>query len=348
MRAPPAILRRKSIRRALPVLPSLPQRRRRRAPRGGRARATLLYGIALFLLVQIGASIALDHFGRPVRFAELDALLGRFARANHPDIVFLGSSRFLGGIAADGIARELHRDPDQVFNAAVTGGDAITQEYVLAELLGRGARPRVVVIEVGPDTLNHRTYWYRYHVARQWTWLDVPTYLTDMIALHDAGSVALTRLLPLYYFRSLLLAGSPGVLPAPRTAADFASANEMSRPESFALSERGISAVENMLRDYRTGGRTGAALDRLLERCKTVGAQVILVGVPVTSAYRSAIPPQVDAAYQAFVAGLVRKHGCRFVDFRDRVPDALFEDVHHLSAAGACHFTRLLAKEVLD
>ena len=117
-------------------------------------------------------------------------------------------------------------------------------------------------------------------------------------------------------------------------------------PEQRFLSDGGVAHAKMMLEDFRTGGLTAAALERLLARCDAIGARVLLVGVPVTSVFRSTYTSEIDAGYRAYVAELVRTHGCRFVDYRGRLPDGLFLDVHHLSAEGGRQFSRLLARDV--
>jgi hypothetical protein len=325
--------------------------RQRRSRRGRRARLAFSWTAAAFLAVQLGAGIVLDQVGLPFRFAEASAVVDRLSRESSPDVIFLGSSRFLGGVAIDEIARCSGRRPETMLNAAVTAGDVIAADLILNRLLERGARPKLVVIEVSPDTLNHRTYWLRYHITRQLTWADVPRYAGDIIEIGHAGTLLLSRFVPLYYYRHQLVppistvveqakpvqvAGVGDVAPSPLTA------------EQLTLSRLGVSHAMTMLEDYHTGGLTAEALERLLNRCDAIGARVLLVGAPVTAACRSAYVPEIDAAYRDFLAGMMGRHGCRFVDYRDRLPDDRFVDVHHLSRLGARDFSRLLAREVSD
>jgi hypothetical protein len=316
-----------------------------------RARAGVVWGVGLFLLLQLAAGIMIDRFGLSLRFAEVNGVLAKLSAGADPQVVFLGSSRFLGGVATDEIARSTGRRPETVLNAAVTAGDVIAADFVLMQLLERGARPTLVVLEVSPDTLNHRTYWLRYHLVRQLTWADVPRYVGDVIALREMGTLLLSRLLPLYYYRQAMLANAPQ-LPRPRhlapgnDAAGLLSIPSLS-PEQLAISRQGVTHARQMLEDFHIGGRTAEALERILSRCDSIGTKVLLVGAPVTSAFRTAYTPEIDAAYHAYLDDVVRKHGCRFLDYRDRVPSALFEDAHHLSAEGSRYFSRLLAREAL-
>lgn len=333
------------------TLPALRRFRRMRGRPSRRARATFAWGIALFLFVQLSAGVVLDRFGLPLRFAEASAVVEQFSAEANPEVIFLGSSRFLGGVAADEVARCSGRRPGSVLNAAVTAGDVIAADLMLDRLVERGARPRLVVIEVSPDTLNHRTYWLRYHITRQLTWADVPRYAGDIIEIGDVGTLLLSRMVPLYYFRHHMVPPGTAVAERPKPlqlgpAGDHPPAPAPLTPEQLAVSKQGASHALMMLEDFHTGGLTGEALERVLQRCDAIGARVLLVGVPVTSACRSTYTPEIDAAYRDLLAGVVRKHGCRFVDYRDRLPDSLFIDVHHLSVEGGRHFSRLLAPEV--
>lgn len=313
-----------------------------------RARAGLLWGVCAFFVVQLAAGILLDLFGLPLRFGEATAVLDKLA---DPEVIFLGSSRFLGGVAVDEMARRTNRPPNAVLNAAVTAGDVISADFILAQLLDRGALPKLVVVEVSPDTLNHRTYWFRYHVIRQFTWADVPRYIVDVVALRETGTLLLSRLLPLYYYRQRMR----GDIATPSRARELAVSGDADdgcpipslTPERFAISQGGVAHAREMLKDFHIGGQPTEALERMLNRCHAIGADVLLVGAPVTSSFRTAYTPEIDVAYHIYLAEVVRQHGCRFIDYSDRVPDGFFEDAHHLTAEGSRYFSRLLAREAL-
>ena len=237
-------------------------------------------------------------------------------------------------MATDEIARGTGRRAEVVLNAAVTGGDVIAADFVLAQMLDRGARPTLVVLEVSPDTLNHRTYWLRYHVIRQFTWRDVPRYAGDMIALRDTGTLLLSRLLPLYYHRQSMLAG---VAPAPpaRQLASGSGAGVLPSvpslsPEQLALSRAGVAHARLMLRDFHIGGRPAEALERILCRCDSIGARVLLVGVPVTAAFRTAHAGD-RRRLSCLLDDVVRRHGCCLSTIATACR-RFFVDVHHLSA----------------
>jgi hypothetical protein len=75
---------------------------------------------------------------------------------------------------------------------------------------------------------------------------------------------------------------------------------------------------------------------------------VILLGIPACSAHRNEFTANVEAAYSEYIDRLVRDYGCRFVDARDWVPDAMFGDTLHVRAdSGGVRFTARFTREAL-
>jgi hypothetical protein len=110
---------------------------------------------------------------------------------------------------------------------------------------------------------------------------------------------------------------------------------------------RGARHIRKWLRGYEISGLAAESLDRLLDRCRDHGIQVILVVPPVTSIQRVEYTPDIESAFRAYVAGLTKRRGLRTLDFRARLPDDLFVDNHHTSAEGARTFSRMLAREAV-
>ncbi|OAI39863.1 hypothetical protein AYO40_05380, partial [Planctomycetaceae bacterium SCGC AG-212-D15] len=314
--------------------------------------------IFFFFALQFGCGWLLDHFGLAIRFPDAANVLGHLPEpAANSDIVFLGSSRFKGGIVPAQIAGGMNGRP-RVLNAAVSAGDPIAMEFMFSRLTERGVRPDTLLIEVSPEILNHRTYWLRYHLERQLTWADLPSYLADLKAMGQLGNTVKSRLLPLRFFRAPIadaLGMSPGP-PSPGKPTPPANEGnvvaERVGPDGLTAGQRelfraGIEHATSMLENYEIGGQPPAALERILAHCQEHGIRVILVGVPLTTYFRSAVTPAIDGEYRAFLEEMCRRYDCRFVDYGGRVPDRFFLDVHHLSPEGATFFSRLLAREVL-
>jgi hypothetical protein len=119
------------------------------------------------------------------------------------------------------------------------------------------------------------------------------------------------------------------------------------QPGAHACAVMARAALRTKLADFRIGGVASRSLERVLERCRAQGVEVLLVGVPAPGPCREGHGAAVMEAYRAYLAGLRARFGCAFVDLRAGVPDNGFVDATHLSVPGAIWFSRLLTREVL-
>jgi hypothetical protein len=343
-----------------------------RAPRG---RSVLLTALALFVLVQLTASVLLDYRWPQLRFPAYHAQLARLESKPVPSVVFLGSSRTacaLDEAMVNAVAQAQTGDRRlQCFNASVPAGDPIVCERVLRDLLARGVQPRLAVIEIAPEGVNHRNGWLGRYVLQFPCWHDTPANLKDLVVTGTALRFAGTRFVPLYVYREQIrrLCGTliddcchgrfPGTGPVPLTDYGFTPGSARKAQATLAAYHRSkkmdanmvtlldIDDAERSLRDFRPGGNAGACLERLLSRCQANGIEPILVTVPLSSAHRRLYTSEIEAAFQAHLAGLMQKFGCRYFDYRDALPDEMFLDHHHVGAEGAEIFGRRFAAEVI-
>jgi hypothetical protein len=109
----------------------------------------------------------------------------------------------------------------------------------------------------------------------------------------------------------------------------------------------GVHSIRRWLKGYQVGGTAAEACERLIDRCQANGMTVILVGVPLTKAHRDLYTPGIEHGFLTYVEDVADRHGCRFVDYRDRVPDDMFLDNHHVLRSGGEYFSRILTDEVL-
>jgi hypothetical protein len=101
------------------------------------------------------------------------------------------------------------------------------------------------------------------------------------------------------------------------------------------------------LADYRVGGTSSLALERLVRRCRAHGMTVVLVAPPVAGVQRLLYTPEIEEVFLRYVGDLVRTYQCQFVDYRARLDDSLFYDNHHVQSAGAKIFSRELTRDVV-
>jgi hypothetical protein len=331
----------------------------------------LLWTGGVFVLAQLVGGLLLDHCWPDVRFPQAGAVLTRLkASARTPEVVIMGSSRFEGAVrpeVLDPLLWQYTRQGPRVFNAALGAGDAVVAERLLGRMLDAGRRPALLVLEVSPEHVGRHSPLLSQQVMRQMTWPDLPGYLPDACIHGPVMRLLSSRLLPLYLHRYQIrkqtLAAALALLTG--TAPEAPAAPERGPhpvPDLSGLPSVGpgvppvppggtpplaAGAIAGWLRDYELSPIVTAALERLLGGCRAEGIDVLLVGVPAREALRALYTPAVNATYLGYMRSLTVGDGCRFVDFRDRVPEHGFSDSLHLTDDGAAHFSRLLAREVL-
>jgi hypothetical protein len=274
-----------------------------------------------------------------------------------PDIVFFGGSRFGNLVNPKAVEQELAEATSSgspfVLNAAVPAGDSVTFDFVAAKLLEAGVRPLITVIEVSPETVSRRNFLLPYHLARQFTWADAVKSLPDVFYSGRVPRLLATRLVTVYFFRrqfrqwAFEASGLQFLTCCPvdkikrlRTQAD-ADTNSDERLV------KGTKATRSRLRKFQVGGISAQALEKLLERYKALGITTILFGVSISSPARTEYVSKIDAAFLAYMQKLRDNYGVFFVDYRDRVPDELFQTAYYTTPQGSLYASRLVAREVL-
>src|SRR5262245_3202322 len=352
------------------------KRSQRVRERHRRGRRVFLWGLAVVVLAQVVTGYLLDYRLPDVRFPQAGTMFERWTDLPAaPQIVCFGSSRFEGGIDANVIDADLARcfvPAPRSFNSALPGGDPIVADWFLERVFADGHRPNLLVLEISPETINHRGGWLEWQALRIFTWSDCATNAFPIIRYCNVTRVLASRILPLYHHRyeirkqarNALLASEhpPAQDKAPQTASASsagASIKSMKTPAEAGLaaptppnipltvSLEDTGDLHRWIRDFRPGGPQTAALERLLERCRADGVAVVLVGVPVSTKHRVFYTPSVVTAYREYILNVTQDYGCKFVDLSERVPDCCFGDHHHISQQGREFVSRLLAWEVV-
>jgi hypothetical protein len=287
--------------------------------------------------------------GAPFRFPEAAFRVAAVRAGMRPTVLFLGSSRFSADVREEDVSREIVRAvlgrQQRVMNAWVAFGDPVAMDFVSARVTDAGARPEVVVIEVSPETLSHRNFAIDVHLIRQLTWTEMPAALPDVIRAKRIGHLLGSRLNPAYHFRNEVQAwltrpiASPYLwgIPGP----------EPDEPGRWRVLLAGAALAAQRLQDFAIGGLSASRLERLIERHRAQGAAVVLLAPPASSPFRSQYRAPIDTPFLAHMHELERRHGVRYVEYRDRMPDERFSSTYYLSDVGAIEFSRLIAREVL-
>ncbi len=346
--------------------------RTRRRGNHVRGRRVMTWAWVLFGVAQLAVSVVLDQFWTAVKFRSLtDNLEALEKQMRSPEVICLGSSR-MGAAFREDVVRNLLRQSTanpslQVFNASIEGANLPTMDYALAKLLEAGVRPRLVLIEVEPETLAKCNRWHRYDIMRLMTWANFLDHVIESRRSGGLREIAMTRLLPVYYFRKQILQETARAIdprfdqsrsPADLMASGIDLATGVAwtkymaekRNESMSVQERtrvGLLPFARWLEKYEVGGKPAEALDSLVRRCREHGTMVLLVAVPTSSTHRKLYTSEVDARFLHHLNQVQAAPGCRFVDYRDRVPDQFFQDSHHVLLEGGRRFSEDLTHEVL-
>lgn len=120
--------------------------------------------------------------------------------------------------------------------------------------------------------------------------------------------------------------------------------NQAGSAERILLTDRRCGAFDPAA--YSRYGPAGRALIELTERLHAAGATVVLVVMPESTAYRSALVPEARKTMDVVLAEARTRGASRILDLETFARDDEFLDLHHLGAAGRERFTRRLADEL--
>jgi len=321
------------------------------------------------VLATIAGNILVDHCPISARFPEADLTLKSWqAHVSAPEIVFIGSSRTGYATSVETMAprvRQISGDASvQLFNAAVPVGDPLTMNFIGAHLFTDGRISKIAVIEITPDSVARRNRFLDFVVTRQFTFRDIVENSGDIC--HSTNKtisrVLSSRFIPFFTHRLALQAWAREAFTGPEKSHtsseqddDFfrgfwGSATlpkELPGPPPELRVEQDLPRVRKQLADYEVRGRTSAALEALVARCRHDGMKVILLETPMHSSLRALFGPAITGPYLEFVKHLEETYGCRFVDYSERLPDTMFFDGVHTNGEGREYFSRLFADEVL-
>lgn len=332
-----------------------------------RSRRCLLAVAGALGLSPIAGTLLIDRCPMSARFPEANAIVERWhSRLPPPQIVLFGSSRTGCAVDESAIEQILKRDiggSPPVFNAAVGWGDPLTMRYLAKHLFSAGTPPRLVILEVTPQSVARRHPFLDIVITRQFTLSDIVD--TGGEVFHSTNK-AISRLLssrltPFYRHRDQLLAWAGEAVerlqdhtfgsPRPSQDPPAAPAPGLDRPTiplpPHVAMEAYVRRTRALLADYELAGRPPEALEKLVASCREKNVRVILLQTPLNSRIRALLGPDVMEKYRSFIERLERGYGCRFVDISERIPDSMLHDSEHANGEGRECFTRILAEEIL-
>ena len=351
-----------------------------------RDRRALLWAALLYCLANLVIVGIIDGSWKELRSPFLVDIFHQLRQypSGKPDVVCIGTSRFQAAFSTNevqGLMRYLTGDQElEVFNASASAQDLITTDFIMAQMLKRGARPTLAVIEVSPELVARHNHWFGNHVTPTPTLKNWPTYLGDLtLASANFSGLFSDRAFPVFQCRREIwtVVGNAleekyalGLMPADSGyGARRATAGFVVTPQNYpslsscayhkvlantevqerqARVEGGLRTVRQWLGNYEVGGLTCEALERLLQRCRKHHVRVLLVVPPIASEQRALYTPEIETVFQDYLHDLEQRYGCRRVDRRQDVPDCCLSDNHHVwIPEGSTPFSRQLTQQVL-
>jgi hypothetical protein len=337
-----------------------------------RARATLWWGLAAFLLWQaslrIGIDYALPELRDPVFETKARQLERTLARLPQPptSVLMLGSSitesAFKAKFLEDLLSEKLER-PVAVVNMARPGGGPMCDLIWTRRLLDRGIRPTLLLVEISPflfqaagDPATSKPVDIHLFPAYFLERRDVP------ILAHYAADAELrrqwweARLVPSYGHRLTMLSYlARELVPIADQVSSggdhdgrFWRAAPPDPPEvRHQKVEMRVKHLKPILKDFTTGNSSLEALDELLTLLEKTNIGAALVVMPKATEIRRLYHAENLHHFIDAISSLGQRHDCRFLDAFEWLADDMFSDGYHLNTEGADNFSRRLAVELV-
>lgn len=339
-------------------LPVLPARKQLRKPppriHSGleRARRTVMWFFAMFILANVVLSIGMDTVAPRLRDADYISRRNCLQRriAIQPQTVVLGSSRTDHGI------RPLVLENQSVTNASQIGAGPLLELLTFRRLLNDGLVPRSLIVEYWPPFL-HGCGAYS-----EWIRIDPHRYFPSdepFIRDYHPDPEGLLRLMreirrtPVWNHRQRLLSQIlPSWLPpdkrldggfAKLDSAGWMPGLERVTSEARVRSETNAGKYyQPLLAQFSIDPTAKKALREILSLCRERRIPVTLLWMPESGMFRSWYTQQADELANSFLHTLHQEYDAKVIMARDWMHDSAFTDGYHLTAGGAAEFTRKL------
>jgi hypothetical protein len=349
-------------------MPSDAGRRCRARRFAGQARASLLWGIALFAVAHVALLIGTQGQRAELRDPEFGCKLSRLRQhwaiePDRPVLVVLGSSRTGQGFRPGVLPAFKTADGQTpfVFNFSQVGSGPLAELLCLRRLLDAGVRPDWLAIEILPPMLGRTVdacgntdvgvsrlsgsdlrLLRRYvsdpgTLARRWVEAQLAPWHAHRFSLmnHYAGDFLPWRL-RMDQWKALDAWGW----------SDLGVDTEHPVKDPRAL-EVARETYQDELKNFHVTPMQDRALRDLIALCRQEAIPTVLYLMPEGSIFRSWYVPATRAAIEDYLTRLSRECDVPILDARLWMPDDLFADSHHLDRRGATRFTRRFGEEVI-
>lgn len=286
------------------------------------------------------------------------------------DVAVVGTSRSHYGLPPSGLdhclSDALGRDTRSVGLNRLTAS-AYTEDIVARDLLA-DTPPRVLVVEMAPETLNAHHFEGDYNLASSAGLQDVPECLASVRSPRQASRCAR----PLFrgveniaHYLARPWSDHAHITWMARNArgGQYCYDDDACRARNAAYDARMAGRWQHRMdtlvptvagerfQDYDAReGLNADHLRTLLDRESARGVQIVVVNMPVAAAYQAEVPDSVYAEYLAALQDTLGPRGVPLVDFNTAAwqeDRALWLDPDHLNSEGAERLTRALCEETL-
>jgi hypothetical protein len=334
----------------------------------GRARASLLWGMALFAAAHVALLVGTQGPRGRLRDPEFGYKLSRLrqqmaAEPQRPLLVLLGSSRTGQGFRPGALPDYRTRDGRTpfVFNFSQVGSGPLAELVCLRRLLDAGVRPDWLAIEILPPLLGRTVDACGnpdVGVSRL-AWSDLRLLLRYVA---NPGTLARrwveAQLLPWHAHRFSLMNQYAGDFLPWRLRMD-----QWKALDAWGWSDIGVDTehpvkdpralevarktYQDELKNFHVTPMQDRALRDLIALCRQKRIPTVLYLMPEGSIFRSWYVPATRAGVEEYLTRLSRECAIPIIDARQWMADDLFWDSHHLDRRGATRFTRRFGTEVI-
>jgi hypothetical protein len=347
-----------------PTEPNYALARSRRMKTCGRS--VLFWSLGFYVVVALALNAVMDHWC-PAPFEKVYRTkwdeLCRLTEAA-PDrslVVMIGSSRTDGGFQASMLEDMPGPDgkPMLVYNFGVPAAGPLHEYLYLREMLGRGIRPRLLIVEFLPPLFNDANS--RLISEENWTrgeWISPIQVLRMAPYFARPGRKARewleARTAPWFVYRSYLHTQVQELLEPPSKPVTIPWYHDRwgwRYPETLSPAEYAFRA--SVARDYiptlgrfRPGAGPAQAMRDLLACCRREQIPVVLVLTPESTEFRSWYSTRCHQSTYGLLEEIRAAYGVPVIDATRWIEDRDFVDGHHLDAGGARIYTERLRDEV--
>lgn len=333
-----------------------------------RGRQTVVWALAVFVLLQLSLTVAADYWLPGLRYPEYGrklAMLQRLCRerGSQPSLVALGTSRMAFGFSPSAGLAAHDWDGEWQFNFALTGQGPIQELLCFERLLDAGVRPRRLLIEIHPPLLHQAFPYFEPGLSDlgRLNWADL-----GVIARHTEQPRKRyldwfwSRLAPWHTHRHHLLGRiAPWLLTElQRTDRELTRETDAYgwskfpvRPSDdanrLAMEKWSVGLYVDYLRDFEVSEAPRGAIGEIIAICRREQIEPALVLMPECERFRAAYPPAASSAIDRWLEEIRRKHNVVVFACRDWCADQQFCDGHHMVPEGAELFSARLEDSAL-